>query len=114
MTTNHRFTSALEWAFDSIDQRLLNRNTDLFPEEVGRIVFIGNGTARVEGLPGARAHELLRFPGDRYGLAFNLDPDEIGVILFCEVQSFHISLERLHDLAFFFCGQGGNECLNLV
>ena len=50
-------------------------------EEVGRVTFVGHGTARVEGLPGVRSQELVRFPGDQLGLAFNLDPHEVGVIL---------------------------------
>jgi F-type H+-transporting ATPase subunit alpha len=53
----------------------------LSAEEVGRVVFMGNGTALVTGLPGVQSEELVRFPGDRLGMAFNLDPEEIGVVL---------------------------------
>ena len=34
-----------------------------------------------DGLPGVKSQELLRFPNDRLGMAFNLDPDTVGVVL---------------------------------
>jgi F-type H+-transporting ATPase subunit alpha len=51
-------------------------------EEVGRVTETGNGIARVAGLPRAMANELLEFPGGLLGLAFNLDEDEIGCVIF--------------------------------
>ncbi len=45
------------------------------------MIALGQGTARVRGLPKVRADELVRFAGDLLGLAFNLDPEEIGVVL---------------------------------
>jgi F-type H+-transporting ATPase subunit alpha len=53
-------------------------------EEVGRVVEAGDGIARVKGLPRAMANELLEFPGDVLGVAFNLDEDEIGCIILGE------------------------------
>lgn len=53
----------------------------LVPEEVGRIVSVGQGIAHVVGLPGVQSNELLHLSDNLYGLAFNLDPNEIGVIL---------------------------------
>ena len=50
-------------------------------EHVGRIVQVADGVATVSGLPQARFNELLAFPGDVYGLAFNLDVEEIGCVL---------------------------------
>jgi F-type H+-transporting ATPase subunit alpha len=50
-------------------------------EHVGRIVHVADGVTRIQGLPFARFNELLRFPGDVYGLVFNLDPEEIGCVL---------------------------------
>jgi F-type H+-transporting ATPase subunit alpha len=49
--------------------------------EVGTVRYIGHGIARVGGLPGVRAEEIVSFPGGVPGLAFNIDPDEVGVIL---------------------------------
>jgi len=53
-------------------------------EHVGRISHVADGVATVSGLPDARFNELLRFPGDVYGLVFNLDPEEIGCVLLGE------------------------------
>jgi F-type H+-transporting ATPase subunit alpha len=51
-------------------------------EEVGRVVETGDGIARVRGLPGVLANELLEFEGGVFGVAFNLEEDEIGVVVF--------------------------------
>ncbi len=51
-------------------------------EEVGRVIESGDGIARVAGLPRTMANELLEFPGGLLGMAFNLDEDEIGCIVF--------------------------------
>lgn len=53
----------------------------LSPREVGVITSISTGVAKVFGLPGVSFEELLKFPGDIYGIAFNVDEDEIGVVL---------------------------------
>ena len=45
------------------------------------MISVGKGTARVSGLRDAQADELLEFPHHVMGMAFNLDPEEIGVIL---------------------------------
>jgi F-type H+-transporting ATPase subunit alpha len=50
-------------------------------EEVGRVITSGDGIARLTGLPGTLANELLEFPGDLIGIALNLEPDQIGVVL---------------------------------
>ncbi|MFT0762768.1 F0F1 ATP synthase subunit alpha [Actinomyces sp. F1_1611] len=50
-------------------------------EEVGYVTEAADGIARVEGLPGAMANELLRFADGTLGLALNLDPREIGVVV---------------------------------
>jgi F-type H+-transporting ATPase subunit alpha len=51
-------------------------------EEVGRVISVGEGIARVAGLPRTMANELLEFPGGLLGMAFNLDETEIGCIIF--------------------------------
>src|SRR3954464_2221354 len=50
-------------------------------EEVGRVTEIGDGVARVEGLPSTLANELLEFPGGTLGVAMNLDVREIGGVI---------------------------------
>ena len=53
-------------------------------EEVGRVTEIGDGVARVEGLPSTMANELLEFPGGMLGVAFNLEVREIGCVILGE------------------------------
>ncbi|MFW2513198.1 F0F1 ATP synthase subunit alpha [Demequina sp. SO4-13] len=53
-------------------------------EEVGHVTLAGDGIARVEGLPGCMANELLRFEDGTLGLALNLDVREIGVVVLGE------------------------------
>ncbi|MGZ4611703.1 MAG: F0F1 ATP synthase subunit alpha [Kineosporiaceae bacterium] len=50
-------------------------------EEIGRVSEAGDGIARVEGLPGVMASELLRFEDGTLGLALNLDVREVGVVI---------------------------------
>jgi F-type H+/Na+-transporting ATPase subunit alpha len=50
-------------------------------EEIGTVVDCGDGIAHVSGLPSAMANELLEFEDGTRGLALNLDPREIGVVV---------------------------------
>ena len=50
-------------------------------EEIGAVLETGDGIARVTGLPSAMYNEMLKFPNDVYGIAFNLEEDEIGAVL---------------------------------
>jgi len=61
---------------------LRDRKPSLGVREVGRIEFVGKGIARIKGLYGVKSEELVRFPGGVLGMAFNLDPERIGIILF--------------------------------
>jgi F-type H+/Na+-transporting ATPase subunit alpha len=54
------------------------------PKEVGLVMSVTSGIAKVSGLPGVGFDELLKFPGNLFGIAFNIDEDEIGVILLGE------------------------------
>ncbi|MBT8197450.1 MAG: F0F1 ATP synthase subunit alpha, partial [Acidimicrobiia bacterium] len=51
---------------------------------VGYVTSVGDGVARVEGLPNVMASELLEFPGGLIGVALNLDEDSIGAVLMGE------------------------------
>ncbi len=57
--------------------------------EVGTITSIATGIAKVSGLPGVGFEEVLRFPGDVYGIAFNINEDEIGVVLLGDYWQLH-------------------------
>jgi len=51
------------------------------PREVGLVTSVSTGIAKVSGLPGAGFEELLEFPNGIFGIAYNIDAAEIGVIL---------------------------------
>jgi F-type H+-transporting ATPase subunit alpha len=56
----------------------------LSPREIGTVISVSAGVVRVSGLPGAGFDELLSFPGGLFGIAYNIDETEIGVILLGE------------------------------
>ncbi len=56
-------------------------------EEVGYVTDTGDGIARIRGLPSTMANELLEFPHETYGVALNLEEDEIGCVLFGDAES---------------------------
>jgi F-type H+-transporting ATPase subunit alpha len=49
--------------------------------DVGTVIEVGDGIARIHGLSGARASELLQFPGDVMGIALNLDEDSVSAVI---------------------------------
>ena len=53
--------------------------TEVVPS--GSVLSVGDGIAHVSGLSGCRNNELLRFEGNKFGIAFNLESDNVGVIL---------------------------------
>jgi len=55
-------------------------------EEVGSVISVGDGIARVHGLDRAMSGEMLAFPHDVYGIALNLEEDQVGVVLLGEYQ----------------------------
>jgi F-type H+/Na+-transporting ATPase subunit alpha len=74
-------SSVLETTFPVFERILQEFQAELKPEEVGTVLSVGPGIARVGRLPSARSEELLRFSGNQLGMAFNLDSEETGVIL---------------------------------
>src|SRR5216117_2631270 len=50
-------------------------------KETGSVIQVGDGIAKVYGLDGAMAGEMLEFPGGLYGIALNLEEDNVGAVL---------------------------------
>ena len=71
----------LDGAFRTMDNVLSQHEAELRDREVGLVNYVGYGIVRVSGLPNIRADEVVLFPGNLQGLVFNIDPEEIGVIL---------------------------------
>ena len=72
---------AFDDAFTRIGQAREAFVPQLAPREIGAITSIATGIAKVSGLPSVGFEELVKFPGDLYGIAFNVDEGEIGVVL---------------------------------
>ena len=79
--TPESLQSVLDEAFAGIGKARETFTAQLTPREVGTITNVSTGVARVSGLPGVGFEELLEFPGGVFGIAFNVDEDEIGVVL---------------------------------
>ena len=70
---------------EALRRHVTEFNPEVFAEQVGRVVEVGDGIARVSGLPGAKLNELLEFEDGTVGLAMNLDEDTIGAVVLGEV-----------------------------
>jgi len=94
MSLDHdELNAVLENTFAIFDQVLAGYTPALRLYEVGTVNYVGKGIARVEGLPTVRSEELVRFPGNFLGMAFNLEPTEVGVILLDESENLRAGLE---------------------
>ena len=80
MSNDSALFSSLE-AIDSAAGALSPKHLTKYEEEIGVVVSVGEGVARVSGLPNTRARELLEFPRGVRGEAFSLLEDEIAVML---------------------------------
>ncbi len=67
-----------------IKRQLAGYEAEVDLQEVGRVIEVGDGIARVYGLEKAMAGELLAFPHDVVGMVLNLEQDQIGAVLFGE------------------------------
>lgn len=74
----------LDRVFNEISEVRESSTPRLTLREVGTIKTVSTGIANVFGLPGVGFEELIKFPGDVYGIAFNVDEEEIGVVLLGE------------------------------
>jgi F-type H+-transporting ATPase subunit alpha len=80
-TDREELKTFLEDTFKTMDAVLSDQDVELKQREVGVVHYVGHGIVRVSGLPNIKAEELVMFPKNLQGLVFNIDPDDIGVIL---------------------------------
>ena len=78
LTINHKEIA------ESIRRHLEDWKPEVEAETIGYVTSIGDGVARVSGLPNAMASEMLEFPGGLFGVALNLEADDIGTVLMGE------------------------------
>ncbi len=65
-----------------IKDQIANFGTEAEVAEVGRVLSVGDGIARVYGLDNVQAGEMVEFPGGIQGMALNLETDNVGVVIF--------------------------------
>jgi len=73
--------AVLDDSFAGLRQSREAYSAQLIPREIGTITRVSTGIAMVSGLPGVGYEELIAFPGGVFGIAFNVDEHEIGVVL---------------------------------
>src|SRR4249920_3501257 len=64
-----------------IQQEIEQFSAQMDVRDVGRVLEVGDGIARVYGLSSVMAGEMVEFPGGTIGLAFNLEENSVGVII---------------------------------
>ena len=79
----------LAQSFAGMDAARAARAPALRAHEAGVVTSLSTGIAHVAGLPGVGYGEVVKFPGDLYGIAFNIDEQEVGVVLLGEYSQLH-------------------------
>ena len=64
-----------------IKEQIKNYETKLETSDVGTVIQVADGIARIHGLENAMQGELLEFPGEVYGMVMNLEEDNVGSVL---------------------------------
>merc|ERR1712050_145401 len=80
-TTNKVAASSPEVS-SILEERILGHTSTANLEETGRVLSIGDGIARVYGLKNIQAEEMVEFSSGLKGMALNLEPDNVGVVVF--------------------------------
>jgi F-type H+-transporting ATPase subunit alpha len=65
-----------------LKQQLAAFKVDIDVSEVGEVISVGDGVARISGLKNVMSSELVELPNDVYGMALNLEEDNVGIVLF--------------------------------
>ncbi|WP_156254327.1 F0F1 ATP synthase subunit alpha [Sandarakinorhabdus oryzae] len=65
-----------------IKDQIANFGTEAQVSEVGQVLSVGDGIARVHGLDNVQAGEMVEFPGGIKGMALNLETDNVGIVIF--------------------------------
>jgi F-type H+-transporting ATPase subunit alpha len=70
-----------------LKEQIKNFGRDAEVAEVGRVLSVGDGIARVYGLDNVQAGEMVEFPGGIRGMALNLEVDNVGIVIFGDDRS---------------------------
>jgi len=80
--SNNKSKAALSEISSILEERILGAAPAANLEETGRVLSIGDGIARVYGLKNIQAEEMVEFSSGLKGMALNLEPDNVGVVVF--------------------------------
>ena len=69
-----------------IREQIANYQQEVAVEEVGSVISVGDGIARIHGLDKCMAGEMIDFGNDVFGIALNLEEDQVGAVLLGEYQ----------------------------
>ena len=70
-----------------IKEQIKNYNIKLSVEEIGTVTYVGDGIARAHGLENAMSGELLEFSNGAFGMAQNLESNDVGIIVFSDLHA---------------------------
>jgi F-type H+-transporting ATPase subunit alpha len=84
-----RLRADINRAFTGMQQARAAFAPQCTPREIGIVASVSTGIATVTGLSGVGFEELVRFADDLYGIAFNVDAEEIGVVLLGDYSQLH-------------------------
>ncbi len=70
-----------------IKEQIKNYSMQLEVSDVGTVIQVADGIARIHGLENAMQGELLEFPGDIYGMVLNLEEDNVGAVLLGDIKN---------------------------
>ena len=65
-----------------LEKQIKDFDTQLDVKEIGQVLQVGDGIARIHGLENVMAGELVKFPGDVMGMVLNLEEDNVGCVIF--------------------------------
>ena len=66
----------------TLKKQLDSHDANIDVSEVGEVIYIGDGVARVSGLENIMSSELVELPNGVFGMALNLEEDSVGIVLF--------------------------------
>jgi len=81
-TSNSQLAGGAPEIASVLEEKILGTKTSQDLEETGRVLSIGDGIARVYGLKNCQAEEMVEFSSGLKGMALNLEPDNVGVVVF--------------------------------
>ena len=82
--------------------------------EVGQVLSVGDGIARVYGLDKVQAGEMVEFPNGVRGMALNLESDNVGIVIFGNDRDISAANRRAIDTDLATCGDSHIDLLGLV